>query len=65
MQELQLATKPQAVNSAPRQNRAEQRRLIDDTFGQLLMLLSQKAGHDILMPKVEALHRQIQVLFEK
>jgi hypothetical protein len=39
--------------------------LIDDAIGQLLMLLSQKASHQILTEKVEALHRYIQSLFPK
>jgi hypothetical protein len=47
------------TNSPPRQNRMEQRRLIDAAVGELLLLLSQRASHETLTLKVEALHRQI------
>jgi hypothetical protein len=41
------------------------RRLIDAAIGELLMLISQKANHGVLMEKVEALHGHIQSLFVK
>ena len=37
--------------------------LVDDTLGQVLVLLSQKANHTVLTEKFETLHRQIQALF--
>jgi len=46
-----------------RRSRAEHRKLIDTAFGEILVLLSQKASHSILMQKIEALHGQIQALF--
>jgi hypothetical protein len=52
----------QALSPA-RRSRAEHRKLIDTAFGEILVLLSQKASHTILTQKVEALHGQIQVLF--
>jgi hypothetical protein len=62
--ELQLTpAKNQPAAKAPRQNKTEQRRLINDAIGQLLVLLGQKANHDLLTEKVEALHRHIQSLF--
>jgi hypothetical protein len=63
--DLQLGGKPMPVSQEPRLNKAEQRRLIDNAVGQLLALLSQKASHDILTEKVEALHGFIQPLFAK
>ena len=44
---------------------AAHKQLIDDTIGQLLLLLSQKANHDILTEKVEALHGYVRALFSK
>jgi hypothetical protein len=62
--ELQLTpATSQPGAKAPRQNKVEQRRLINDAIGQLLVLLGQKANHDLLTEKVEALHRHIQSLF--
>jgi hypothetical protein len=61
--ELQLTANTPPVSPAPRPNKAEQRRLINDAIGQLLVLLGQKANHDFLTEKVEALHRHIQSLF--
>jgi hypothetical protein len=49
----------------PRARMAAHRQMIDDAIGQLLLLLSQKASHDILTEKVEALHAQIHALFPK
>jgi hypothetical protein len=54
VQELQLTpAKTQPDAKAPRQNKGEQRRLINDAIGQLLVLLGQKAKHDLLTEKVE------------
>jgi hypothetical protein len=46
----------------PRQNRREQRQLIDLAIGELLLLLSQKASHQLLTVKVESLHHQIRMV---
>ena len=63
VQELQLAgpTKPVAKKAGP--TKAERRRLIDDTIGQLLALVSKKADHSLLQQKIEALHGHIRGLF--
>jgi hypothetical protein len=53
------------VTRQPRQNKAQQRKLIDGASGELLVLLSEKASHEVLTQKVEALHGQIQALFPK
>ena len=55
VQELQPAGGAKPAPSQPHQNKAEQRKLIDGAIGELLMLLSQKASHDVLTQKVEAL----------
>lgn len=55
-----MAAEP--VQPPPRKNKREQKRQIDATLGELLMLLSQKAPHDSLTAKVETLHGQIQQL---
>jgi len=65
VQELQPAAGTKPVPSQPRQNKAEQRKLIDGAIGELLVLLSQKASHEVLTQKVEALHGQIHSLFAK
>jgi hypothetical protein len=39
--------------------------LIDGAIGELLVLLSQKASHEVLTQKVDALHGHIQSLFPK
>jgi hypothetical protein len=62
IRELRGNTDNEPAPPKARQNRTEQRRQIDETLGQLLMLLSQKAGHDVITAKVEALHGQIQAL---
>ena len=56
-------TKPAAYPAGPA--KAEQRRLIDDTIGQLLVLLSKKASHGVIIARVEVLHGHIQALFAK
>jgi hypothetical protein len=65
VKELQLAGTANPVSRQPRQNKDQQRKLIDGAIGELLVLLSQKASHDVLTEKVEALHGQIQALFPK
>jgi hypothetical protein len=65
VKELHLARSANPVSRQPRQNKDQQRKLIDGAIGELLVLLSQKASHDVLTEKVEALHGQIQALFPK
>jgi hypothetical protein len=65
VKELHLAGTANPVSRQPRQNKDQQRKLIDGAIGELLMLLSQKASHEVLTQKVEALHGQIQALFLK
>jgi hypothetical protein len=63
VKELQLVSNTPKVSRQSRPNKSEQRRLVGDAFGELLMLIGQKANYDVLMGKVEALHRQFQTLF--
>jgi hypothetical protein len=65
VKELQLAGTENPVTRQPRQNKDQQRKLIDGAIGELLVLLSQKASHQLLTQKVEALHGQIHSLFAK
>jgi polyhydroxyalkanoate synthesis regulator phasin len=65
VKELQPAEAAKPVASQPRQNQAQQRKLLDGAIGELLMLLSQKASHEVLTQKVEALHSHIHSLFSK
>ena len=50
-------------NPAVGPTKSERRQLIKDAFGELLLLLSQKANHEILTEKVEKLHGHVQGLF--
>ena len=65
VKELQSATPEVPAAPKPKPNKQAQRRLIDNTVGQLLVLLSQKASHDLLREKVEALYGHFQALFPK
>ena len=65
VKELQSATPEVPAAPKPKPNKQAQRRLINEAIGQILMLLSQKAGHDILREKVEALYGHFQALFPK
>jgi hypothetical protein len=65
VEELQPGAKAAPVVQKPGPAKPEQRRLIDDTIGQLLVLLSKKASHGVLVTRVEALHGHIQALFTK
>ena len=65
VQELQPPGGAKSVPSQPHQNKAQQRKLIDGAIGELLVLLSQKASHEVLTQKVETLHGQIHSLFAK
>jgi hypothetical protein len=59
---LQLKPASEPVKKAAGPSKAEHCRLIDSTFGELLVLLSQKAPHEDLALKVETLHRQVHAL---
>ena len=63
VKQLGLAPATPPVNKITRQTKAEQRRKLDEAIGQLLVLISQKAGYDLLAKQVEALHGHIQALF--
>ena len=67
LKELQFGKKPTPVASVPRVDKAEQRRLIDNSTGQLQALISQKVSYELLIEKVELLHSyiHIQPLFAK
>jgi len=65
LKELQFGKKPAPVAQEPRLNKAEQRRLIDNSIGQQLALISQKVSYDRLAEKVELLHGYVQPLFAK
>ncbi|MHC1765370.1 MAG: hypothetical protein AB9869_13890 [Verrucomicrobiia bacterium] len=60
IRELHLLPDPGPTKRPARRNRAEQRRQVNDAFGELLLLLSRKAPHELLTQKVEALHRLFQ-----
>ncbi|MHC1767825.1 MAG: hypothetical protein AB9869_26730 [Verrucomicrobiia bacterium] len=60
MQDLGLAAPPKPVSKINRNEKAERRKLINDTIGQLLLLIGQKAGYDAILRHVEALQRHIQ-----
>jgi hypothetical protein len=65
VKELQPAGAAKPVTGQPRQNKAQQRKSIDGAIGELLVFLSQKASHEVLTEKVEALHGHIHSLFAK
>ncbi|MHC1764501.1 MAG: hypothetical protein AB9869_09360 [Verrucomicrobiia bacterium] len=60
MQDLGLAAPPKPVSKINRNEKAERRKLINETVGQVLLLISQKAGYDAILQHVEALQRHIQ-----
>jgi hypothetical protein len=55
VKELQPAGAAKLATGQTRQNQAQQRKLIDCAIGEPLVLLSQKASHEVLTQKVEAL----------
>ena len=64
VQELHLAqTSPKFLGSRGR--RIDRHRLINNCFGDLLTLLSQRADHGLVMVKVEELHGLVESLFAK
>lgn len=64
MQDLGLAPPPKPGSHPDRNEKAERRKRINDAFGQLLMLISQKAAHQAILQLVEALQRQVQPLLQ-
>ncbi|MHC1769243.1 MAG: hypothetical protein AB9869_34005 [Verrucomicrobiia bacterium] len=62
MQDLGLAAPPKPVSKINRNAKAERRKLINDTIGQLLLLIGQKAAYEAILQHVEALQRHIQPL---
>lgn len=62
MHDLGLAAPPKPVSKINRKAKAERRKLINDTIGQLLLLISQKAAYETILQQVEALQRHIQPL---
>jgi hypothetical protein len=56
MGDLHLAGNSQPVTRVSAATKREKRRAIDDTIGQLLTLLSQKASYETLTENVECLH---------
>ena len=48
-----------------KQQRFEQRKSMRESFNELLTLLLQKAGHDVLLEKVQLLHRKVEPLLGK
>jgi len=64
MHDLGFAAPPKPVSKINRKAKAEHRKLINDTIGQLLMLISQKAAYEAILQHVEALQRHIQPLIQ-
>ena len=62
VKQLGLAPATPPVTRVTPQEKAEQRRLIDSTIGDLLMLASQKANHSLMTEKIEALHGYIRAV---
>jgi hypothetical protein len=65
VQELCFGGGAKPASRETRPTKAEKRKLINETIGQILVLLSQKASHEALAQKVETLHGHIQALFAK
>jgi hypothetical protein len=59
--ELQLRVDTRPVKR--RINKAEQRKVVSNAIGELLVLVGQKAAYDVLTAKIEGLHQHIQVLY--
>ncbi|MHC1765139.1 MAG: hypothetical protein AB9869_12705 [Verrucomicrobiia bacterium] len=64
MQDLGLAAPPKPVSKINRNEKAERRRLINDTIGQLLLLIRQRASYKTILQQVEALQRHMQPLLQ-
>ena len=60
-----LAGKATSVDQGVASSKAEEWRVVDSTIGQLLLLLSQRAAHDVLVRKVETLHSQVRGILAK
>ena len=63
MRHLNLKKTTDPVPRPIRVNKAKQRELIDQSVGELLVLVSQKAAYDLITQKVEALHTHVHTLF--
>ena len=64
VKELQPAgPAPTTPKPADQPTKSERRQLISAAIGELLLLVSQKANHDVLTAKIEKLHGHIQGLF--
>jgi hypothetical protein len=60
LKDLQLKQKP--VAPVRRINKAKQRKVVTDAIGELMILARQKAAYEVLIAKLEGLHREIQLL---
>ena len=60
-----LAGQATDLAQRPGPSKAEEWGVVDSTIGQLLLLLSKRAAHDVLVRKVETLHGQIRALLAK
>ena len=63
VQELYPPAESAAAKPPSRRTLRERRRLIESVFGELFLLVRQNAGREALLPKLEALHGEIQGLF--
>jgi hypothetical protein len=63
LKESRLIQDTPKAAGASRPSMAEQRRVIGQAIGELLMLVSQNARRELLTEKLEALHRHIQAAF--
>ena len=63
VQELHAPAEPATPKPPSRRTLRERRRLIESVFGELFLLVRQNAGREALLPKLEALHGEIQGLF--
>lgn len=65
VKELGFTTQPVPISITARKTKAEQKRSFLDGFGELLMLLYQKAPYQTVTVKAEALHGQARSLLGK
>ena len=66
LREVQHTTppaEPKPIEKRP--SRLAKRKLIDSAFGELLVLLQQKAAHVVLLEKVKALYQHIRAALPK
>jgi hypothetical protein len=60
VQDLAPTDRGPVRTDAPKLSKADKQRSIDESFGQILKLLSQRASHDLLTEKIGALYVRIQ-----